>query len=92
MARSAAAVPVRGSGSTPPAPHSPPQNVETVAMELEDRCPICLDSWEDQACVCSELQGQYLLQNFERPLPWDSVLPLFTVGSLRCSSCGAPSA
>ncbi|KAK4815579.1 hypothetical protein QYF61_004096 [Mycteria americana] len=47
----AAAAPVRGSSSTSPAPHSPPQRVESMASELEDRCPICLDSWEEASFV-----------------------------------------
>ena len=48
----AAAAPVRGSGSTSPAPpRSPPQHVESMATELENRCPICLDSWEEASYV-----------------------------------------
>uniref|UniRef100_A0A672V4U4 RING-type domain-containing protein n=1 Tax=Strigops habroptila TaxID=2489341 RepID=A0A672V4U4_STRHB len=30
---------------------SQPQPVESVAMELEDRCPICLGSWEEASYV-----------------------------------------
>nr|XP_021143656.1 uncharacterized protein LOC110359031 isoform X2 [Columba livia]XP_021143657.1 uncharacterized protein LOC110359031 isoform X2 [Columba livia] len=45
------AAPVRGGSSTSPAPPSPPQQMNSMAMELEDRCPICLDSWDDVAYV-----------------------------------------
>uniref|UniRef100_A0A8B9GIK9 RING-type E3 ubiquitin transferase n=1 Tax=Amazona collaria TaxID=241587 RepID=A0A8B9GIK9_9PSIT len=41
-----AAAPEAGSSSTSPAPSKPLQPVESMAMELEDRCPICLDSCE----------------------------------------------
>uniref|UniRef100_A0A8V5H3B7 RING-type E3 ubiquitin transferase n=1 Tax=Melopsittacus undulatus TaxID=13146 RepID=A0A8V5H3B7_MELUD len=47
----AAAAPGRGSASTLPAPPSPPQPMESMATELEDRCPICLDSWEEASYV-----------------------------------------
>uniref|UniRef100_A0A8B9MUY3 E3 ubiquitin-protein ligase Topors n=1 Tax=Accipiter nisus TaxID=211598 RepID=A0A8B9MUY3_9AVES len=47
----AAAVSVRGSGSTSPAPPSPLQHMESAAMELDNRCPICLDSWEKTSFV-----------------------------------------
>ncbi|KAM6035132.1 uncharacterized protein LJ206_000684 [Theristicus caerulescens] len=47
----AAAAPVRGSGLTAPAPLSPPQRVESMATELEERCPICLGSWEEPSHV-----------------------------------------
>ncbi|XP_040977014.1 uncharacterized protein LOC121232712 [Aquila chrysaetos chrysaetos] len=36
-----------GSDSTSPAPPSPPQHVESMAAEPDNRCPICLDSWEE---------------------------------------------
>ncbi|XP_074934785.1 uncharacterized protein LOC142050232 [Phalacrocorax aristotelis] len=38
-------------GSTSQDPPSPPQHVENTAMELENRCPICLDRWEDTSYV-----------------------------------------
>lgn len=47
----AAAAPGRGSASTPPAPPSPPQPMESTATELEDHCPICLDSGEGASYV-----------------------------------------
>lgn len=47
----AAAAPERRSSSTSPAPAAQPQPVESVAMELEDRCPICLGSWEEASYV-----------------------------------------
>uniref|UniRef100_A0A8C3JX33 RING-type E3 ubiquitin transferase n=1 Tax=Calidris pygmaea TaxID=425635 RepID=A0A8C3JX33_9CHAR len=49
----AAAVLVRGSSSTFPAPSSPPQHMETMARELEDCCPICTGSWEEASFVVS---------------------------------------
>ena len=42
---------MRGSGLSPPAPRSPPQHVESMGTELENRCPICLDSWEGASYV-----------------------------------------
>ncbi|XP_029880269.1 uncharacterized protein LOC115345518 [Aquila chrysaetos chrysaetos] len=47
----AAAAPVTGSSSTSPAPPSPPQHVGTMPVELDNRCPICLDSWEEASYV-----------------------------------------
>ena len=47
----AAAAPVSGSSSTSPAPPSPPQHVESMATDLDNRCPICLDSWEEASYV-----------------------------------------
>lgn len=47
----AAAAPGRGSAPTPSAPPSPPQPMDSMATELEDRCPICLDSWEEPSYV-----------------------------------------
>nr|XP_021153234.1 uncharacterized protein LOC110364151 [Columba livia] len=47
----AAAAPVRGGSSTSPAPPSPPQQVDSMATEQHDRCPICLDSWEEASYV-----------------------------------------
>ncbi|KAK4816611.1 hypothetical protein QYF61_018662 [Mycteria americana] len=47
----AAAAAVRGSSLSSPAPPSPPQHVESMATELENRCPICLDSWEEASYV-----------------------------------------
>uniref|UniRef100_A0A8C3PIG2 RING-type E3 ubiquitin transferase n=1 Tax=Calidris pygmaea TaxID=425635 RepID=A0A8C3PIG2_9CHAR len=32
---------------TSPAPRSPAQRTQSMATELDDRCPICLDSWEE---------------------------------------------
>ncbi|XP_071887615.1 uncharacterized protein [Anas platyrhynchos] len=40
----AAAAPVRGSGSASPLLPSSPQQVDSMATELDARCPICLDS------------------------------------------------
>uniref|UniRef100_A0A663EUJ6 RING-type E3 ubiquitin transferase n=1 Tax=Aquila chrysaetos chrysaetos TaxID=223781 RepID=A0A663EUJ6_AQUCH len=40
-----------GSGSTSLVPPSPPQHMESVAMEPEDHCPICLCSWEEASFV-----------------------------------------
>ncbi|KAK4816179.1 hypothetical protein QYF61_012469 [Mycteria americana] len=47
----AAAAPVRGSSSPSPAPPSPPQHGESMATELADRCPICLDRREEASFV-----------------------------------------
>ncbi|OPJ84810.1 hypothetical protein AV530_001485 [Patagioenas fasciata monilis] len=46
-----AAAPVRGSNSTSPAPCSPLQLVESMAMEMDNICPVCLDSWEEASYV-----------------------------------------
>uniref|UniRef100_A0A8C4TU01 RING-type E3 ubiquitin transferase n=1 Tax=Falco tinnunculus TaxID=100819 RepID=A0A8C4TU01_FALTI len=47
----AAAVPVSGSSLTSPAHPSPPHHVESVAIELENHCPICLDSWKEASYI-----------------------------------------
>uniref|UniRef100_A0A8C0AR77 RING-type E3 ubiquitin transferase n=1 Tax=Buteo japonicus TaxID=224669 RepID=A0A8C0AR77_9AVES len=47
----AAAVPVTRSGLTSPASPSPLQHVEGMAAEPANRCPICLDSWEEASYV-----------------------------------------
>uniref|UniRef100_A0A8C0F1L7 RING-type E3 ubiquitin transferase n=1 Tax=Bubo bubo TaxID=30461 RepID=A0A8C0F1L7_BUBBB len=47
----AGAAPVGGSNSTSPAPPSPPQHMKSGATELDSRCPICLDSWEEASYV-----------------------------------------
>ncbi|KAK4816699.1 hypothetical protein QYF61_020583 [Mycteria americana] len=47
----AAAAPEKGSSSSSPAPPSPPQRVESMDVELGNRCPVCLDSWDDAAYV-----------------------------------------
>lgn len=47
----AAAALGRGSASTLPAPPSSPQPMKSMATELEHRCPICLDSWEEASYV-----------------------------------------
>jgi len=44
-------VPIEGSVLSSPAPPSPPQRVESTATEVKDRCPVCLDSWDDAAYV-----------------------------------------
>uniref|UniRef100_A0A8B9MD94 RING-type E3 ubiquitin transferase n=1 Tax=Accipiter nisus TaxID=211598 RepID=A0A8B9MD94_9AVES len=46
-----AAAPARGSGSTFPAPPQSPQRMETMHTEPKNRCPICLDSWEEASYV-----------------------------------------
>ena len=46
-ATATAAAPVRGSSSASPAAPSPPQHLESMATQLEDRCAICLGSWEE---------------------------------------------
>ncbi|KAK4816698.1 hypothetical protein QYF61_020582 [Mycteria americana] len=43
--------PEKGSSSSSPAPPSPPQRVESMDVELGNRCPVCLDSWDDAAYV-----------------------------------------
>lgn len=47
----AAAAPETGSSSTSPVPSNPLQPVDSMAMELEDCCPICLGSWEEVSYV-----------------------------------------
>uniref|UniRef100_A0A8B9N9B0 RING-type E3 ubiquitin transferase n=1 Tax=Accipiter nisus TaxID=211598 RepID=A0A8B9N9B0_9AVES len=52
----AAAAAVRGRGLSFPAPRSPPQHMESMATELVNHCPICLDSWEEASYVMPCLQ------------------------------------
>uniref|UniRef100_A0A672TPW1 E3 ubiquitin-protein ligase Topors n=1 Tax=Strigops habroptila TaxID=2489341 RepID=A0A672TPW1_STRHB len=42
-------VATRGNSLASPVPPSPPEPVGSTAMALETRCPICLDSWEEEA-------------------------------------------
>ncbi|KAJ7397969.1 PHD and RING finger domain-containing protein 1-like protein [Pitangus sulphuratus] len=46
-----AAVGARGSSSSPPSPSSPLQHTESTDTELEDHCPICLESWKEPSFV-----------------------------------------
>nr|XP_021143746.1 E3 ubiquitin-protein ligase Topors-like [Columba livia] len=46
-----AAAPVGGRGSSLPALPSPPQHTEIMSAELDNLCPICLDSWEEASYV-----------------------------------------
>ncbi|OPJ80222.1 hypothetical protein AV530_002589 [Patagioenas fasciata monilis] len=45
----AAAVP--GSSCTSPAPLNPLQHINNMAAELDNRCPICLETWEEASYV-----------------------------------------
>uniref|UniRef100_A0A663ESU3 RING-type E3 ubiquitin transferase n=1 Tax=Aquila chrysaetos chrysaetos TaxID=223781 RepID=A0A663ESU3_AQUCH len=36
---------------SPPALPSPPQRGLSMATDREERCPICLDTWDDAACA-----------------------------------------
>ncbi|XP_074788215.1 uncharacterized protein LOC141973479 [Athene noctua] len=51
LAAAECAVAVSRSSSTSPAPPSPPQHVESMAAELENCSPVCLDSWEKRSYV-----------------------------------------
>ncbi|XP_066844383.1 E3 ubiquitin-protein ligase Topors-like [Anser cygnoides] len=47
----AAAAPVRRSSPSSPAPPSPLPQLESMAMALDSRCPICLDTWDNASYV-----------------------------------------
>lgn len=62
---------MRGSGSSSPALPSPPPQTDSIATELDDHCPICLDSWEEAGYVLPCCH-RFCLTCIQR---WDEINP-----------------